>query len=134
MALQSLTGQSGVAQFAECEPKNLLFGPTSLTNLSHTIQVDNAPIIVAAFNFDAHDRILVEMVDGEGAGRNFAPFCPRGAQESLVYTRNVLPIAIPGRYRFVLDRDDSSPPSIGLVTVRYHEATMMHEWLTAYLK
>ncbi|OLL27461.1 hypothetical protein BTH42_31950 [Burkholderia sp. SRS-W-2-2016] len=134
MGLQSLVGQPGVWQSADSEPRNLLFGPDSATNLSHIIQVDASPIIVRAFNLDTHDRVLVEMVDGEGAGRHFAPFCPRGGQENLVASRNLLPIGIPGRYRFVLDRDDGGTPALGLVTVRYHEVTMMHEWLTAYLK
>ena len=134
MALQSVTGQAGATLFAECDPHNLLFGPTSASNVSHIIQIDITPIIVKAFNFETHDRVRVEMVDGDGAGRNFAPFCPRGAQESLVFTRNVLPIAIPGRYRFVLDRDDGEAPAIGLVVVRYHDVTMMHEWLTPYLR
>ncbi|MEB2499545.1 hypothetical protein [Burkholderia cenocepacia] len=134
MGLNASIGQPGVWQSAENDARNLLFGPDSTGNLSHTIQVDISPIIVRAFNLDTHDRVRVEMVDGDGAGRHFAPFCPRGVQESLVATRNVLPIAIPGRYRFVLDRDDGGQPAVGIVTVRYHDVTMTHEWLVAYLK
>ncbi len=36
--------------------------------------------------------------------------CPIDGQAHLHKARNVLPIAIPGRYRFVLHREDGSPP------------------------
>lgn len=111
-----------------------LFGPTSESNVSPVVQVDDDPIVVRAFNLTPGDEVLVEMVDGEGAGRDYAPFCPIAGQAHLHAARNVLPIAIPGRYRFVLQRTDGGLPPLGLVVVRYHKATMSHEWLTAYLR
>jgi hypothetical protein len=134
MALQSKVGRSGPWQPGESEPANTLFGPTSDSNVSHAVTIDDDPIVVRAFNLVDGDVVLVEMVDGEGAGRYFAPFCPNGMQACLTNYRNVLPIAIPGRYRFVLHRDDGAPPPVGLAVVRYHTATMSHEWLTAYLR
>ncbi|SIO50621.1 hypothetical protein SAMN05444172_2588 [Burkholderia sp. GAS332] len=112
---------------------SLLFGADSDSNLSHTIQVDDDPIIVKAYNLVEGDVVLVEMVDGDGAGRAFAPFCPINGQACLTVSRNNLPIGIPGRYRFVLSRTDGSEPPIGQVIVRFGKATMSHEWLTAYM-
>lgn len=113
---------------------SLIFGPESDSNLSHTIQVDDDPIVVKAYNLVDGDVVLVEMVDGDGAGRAFAPFCPINGQASLTSIRNNLPIGIPGRYRFVLTRTDEGAPAVGQVVVRFSKATMSHEWLTAYMQ
>lgn len=135
MGLQSSVGRAGnVWSAGESDSANTLFGFHSDSNLSQVITVDDDPVVVKAFNLTDGDEVLVEMVDGEGAGRMFAPFCPRGGQENLRVDRNVLPIAIPGRYRFVLQRTDGGPPPLGQVVVRYHKATMSHEWLTAYMR
>ena len=134
MALQSKVGRPGAFPAGESDRANTLFGPTSDSNVSHTITVDDDPIVVRAFNLVDGDVVLVEMVDGEGAGRNFAPFCANGMQACLTNWRNVLPIAIPGRYRFILHRDDGNPPPVGLAVVRYHTATRSHEGLAAYLR
>ncbi|WP_333679884.1 hypothetical protein [Dyella sp.] len=134
MALHTSVGRVNARGSGDNEGPNTLFGPTSDSNVSPVIQVEDDPIVVRAFNLVEGDVVLVEMVDGEGAGRDYAPFCPFDGQSNLTRTRNVLPIGVPGRYRFVLARDDGGEPSIGLCTVRYQRATMSHEWLVAYLR
>jgi len=134
MALHSQVGRPKVWPAGESDAANTLFGPHSESNVSQTITVDDDPIVVRAFNLVDGDVVLVEMVDGEGAGRQFGPFCPINGQAHLHAARNVLPIAIPGRYRFVLHRDDGADPPLREVVVRYHTATMSHEWLSAYLR
>ncbi|WP_167357762.1 hypothetical protein [Caballeronia temeraria] len=102
--------------------------------MSRNVEVGAVPIVVRAFNLQAEDVVLVEMIDGDGAGSMFSPFCPFDGQSTLTMKRNVLPIGLPGRYRFVLQRTDGGSPALGLVTVRASQAPMSHEFLGAYLK
>lgn len=134
MAINSNVGRSLSRAGGDAERAGLIFGAESTSNLSHVVQVETDPIVVRAYNLTDGDEVLVEMVDGEGAGRMFAPFCPFDGQSSLTARRNVLPIGIPGRYRFVLQRTDGQPPALGLVVVRTHRVAMSHEWLTAYMQ
>lgn len=134
MALTTNVGRSVARAGGDAERAGLIFGPESTSNLSHVVQVESDPIVVRAYNLTDGDEVLVEMVDGEGAGRMFAPFCPFDGQSALTARRNVLPIGIPGRYRFVLQRTDGESPALGMVVVRTHRVAMSHEWLSAYMQ
>lgn len=133
MALNSNVGRNGNAWIVG----ERIFDECSQSNVSEQVTIDDDPIVVKAFNLEQDDVLLVEMIEGEGAGRYFAPFCPPYAkgQENLRFDKNVLPIAINGRYRFVLQRvNPQEPPAIGQVIVIWHKVAMTHEWLSAYLK
>lgn len=134
MALNSNVGRRTARAGGDAERAGLIFGAESTSNLSHIVQVETDPIVVRAYNLTDGDEVLVEMVDGEGAGRMFAPFCPFDGQATLTARRNVLPIGIPGRYRFVLQRTDGTTPPLGQVLVRVHSVAMSHEWLSAYMQ
>ncbi|MBB5448213.1 MULTISPECIES: hypothetical protein [unclassified Paraburkholderia] len=134
MALHTNIGRRQARAGGDAARAGLIFGAESSSNLSHVVQVENDPIVVRAYNLTDGDVVLVEMVDGDGAGRMFAPFCPFDGQSALTARRNVLPIGIPGRYRFVLQRTDGDPPALGLVVVRAHPVAMSHEWLSAYMQ
>ncbi|KVD35434.1 hypothetical protein WI84_16320 [Burkholderia ubonensis] len=134
MAHQSISGRGGNRASADNDSASLIFGPQSDSNVSHIVQVEHDPIVVKAYNLTDGDEVRVEMVDGDGAGSMFAPFCPFDGQSTLTHTRTVLPIGIPGRYRFVLQRSDGGTPPLGLVLVRAHPAQMSHDWLIAYLR
>lgn len=133
MALNSNVGRNGNAWIVG----ENIFDECSDSNVSDLVTVDDDPIVIKAFNLEQDDIILVEMVAGEGAGRYFAPFCPPYAkgQENLKSTKNVLPIALNGRYRFILQRaNPAEMPAIGQVIVIWHKVAMTHEWVSAYLK
>ncbi|NML34524.1 hypothetical protein [Paraburkholderia antibiotica] len=134
MANQTLTGRHGRRASADSEPSSLIFGPLSESNVSHIVQVDTDPFVVRAYNLTEGDVVVVEMVDGDGAGSMFAPFCPFDGQSSLTYTRNVLVIGIPGRYRFVLQRTDGEAVPLGMAFVRAYPAQMSHDYLVAYMR
>lgn len=134
MALHSSVGRQGNVTSGQGNPaSNYLFDTESQTNLSAVVTVDDDPIVVKAFNLEATDIVLVEMVAGSGSGDVAAPFSPRGVQESLTMNRNVLPIGMSGRYRFTLQTTGSGLPRIGLVLVVYHKVAMTHEWVNAYM-
>lgn len=118
----------------ETQRDSLIFGPLSTTNVSHVVTVEHDPLVIRCYNLTPGDLVQVEMVDGDGAGDMFAPFCPFGGQATLTYDRNVMPIGMPGRYRFVLARDDGSAPPVGMVVVRAFNAQSSHDFLGAYLQ
>jgi hypothetical protein len=130
MSTHNIAGRAS----ADADAGTLIFGPMSASNVSHILQIERDPIVLKGYNLTEGDEVLVEMVDGDGAGTQFAPFCPFNGQALMTFARNVLPIGIPGRYRFILTRADGAPPPVGQVIVRAHAVRMSVEWLTAYIQ
>lgn len=116
-------GRTKTTGFMSGNEGNELFGPQTPTEVSNVVQIDDEPIVVRAHGLRPGDRVLVEMVDGEGAGEYFSPYMRRGSQLRLTRKCNHVAIAVPGRYRFVLEGQ------LGLAYVRYFRASMTHEFL-----
>ena len=134
MVQNAAVGRQITRATSDADHSHILFGPDSQSNLSHVLQVENDPVAIRAFNLADGDEVLVEMVGGDGAGTLYAPFCPINGQATLTNVRNVLPIGISGRYRFVLQRSDGGTPPVGQVTVMSARVSMSHEWLSAYMQ
>lgn len=100
-----------------------LFGPKSVSEVSDVVQVDDQPIIVRAHALGFGEKVLVEIVDGKNDGEYFSPFNKQGRQVRLTRNCNVIAIATPGRYRFILCG------TLGIVNVLYFRASMTHEFL-----
>ncbi|SIO50611.1 hypothetical protein SAMN05444172_2587 [Burkholderia sp. GAS332] len=109
--------------FMENDEGNELFGPKTQTEISNVVQVQDEPIVIRAHHLDIGERVLVEMVDGAGAGEHFSPYMRNGCQVALTRKCNLTAIAMPGRYRFVLEG------TLGVAYVRYFRASMTHEFL-----
>ncbi|MBB5448214.1 MULTISPECIES: hypothetical protein [unclassified Paraburkholderia] len=101
----------------------VLFGPDSLDPVSATIQVDDEPVIVRAHALGLGESVRVELVDGPGEGKYFTPYMMSGRQVVMTRKCNQIAIAIPGRYRFILDG------ALGGAYVSYFAASMTHEFL-----
>lgn len=101
----------------------VLFGPDSLDLISPTIQIDDEPVIVRAHGLGVGESVRVELVDGPGEGRYFTPYMMSGCQVVMTRKCNQIAIAIPGRYRFILDG------ALSGAYVSYFAASMTHEFL-----
>lgn len=101
----------------------VLFGPDTLDAVSATIQVDDEPVIVRAHALGVGESVRVEMVDGPGEGKYFTPYMMRGCQVVMTRKCNQIAIAVPGRYRFILDG------AAGAAYVIAFSASMSHEFL-----
>ncbi|KVO05565.1 hypothetical protein WJ69_22965 [Burkholderia ubonensis] len=101
----------------------VIFGPDSLDPVSPTIQVDDEPVIVRAHALGVGESVRVEMVDGPGEGKYFTPYMMSGCQVVMTRKCNQIAIAVPGRYRFILDG------AMGAAYVIAFSASMSHEFL-----
>ncbi|MBN3777433.1 hypothetical protein G3O06_07695 [Burkholderia sp. Ac-20345] len=101
----------------------VLFGPDTLDAVSPTIQVDDEPVIVRAHALGTGESVRVEMVDGPGEGKYFTPYMMSGCQVVMTRKCNQIAIAVPGRYRFILDG------ALGAAYVIAFAASMSHEFL-----
>ncbi|MGF6936839.1 hypothetical protein OKW41_006001 [Paraburkholderia sp. UCT70] len=101
----------------------VLFGPDSLDPVSATIQVDDEPVIVRAHALGLGESVRIELVDGPGEGKYFTPYMMSGRQVVMTRKCNQIAIAIPGRYRFILEG------ALGGAYVSYFAASMTHEFL-----
>lgn len=61
----------------------------------------NERVLLRAFNLQATQKIVVEMVTGSGAGQIVAPAAIDGAALELTTTNTMMQIAAMGRYRIV---------------------------------
>ncbi|CAE6958755.1 hypothetical protein [Paraburkholderia domus] len=124
MSLDAGSGtRTGATGFQESDTSNVLFDETSTTNISATIQVDDEPAIIRAHHLDVGESVLVEIVDGLGGGEHFSPYMRGGSQVRLTRKCNVTTLAMPGRYRFILQG------VVGVAYVRQFRASMTHEFL-----
>ncbi|MCA8017741.1 hypothetical protein [Burkholderia metallica] len=101
----------------------VLFGPDTLDAVSATIQVDDEPVVVRAHALGVGESVRVEMVDGPGEGKYFTPYMMAGCQVVMTRKCNQIAIAVPGRYRFILDG------AVGAAYVIAFSASMTHEFL-----
>ncbi|NML34523.1 hypothetical protein [Paraburkholderia antibiotica] len=100
-----------------------LFGPNSQSDVSPTIQVDDEPWIVRAHALGVGESVSVEMVDGPGEGKYFTPYMTNGRAVVMTRKCNQIAIAVPGRYRFILDGVLGGAYVVGFA------ASMTHEFL-----
>ncbi|MEB2557219.1 hypothetical protein [Burkholderia cenocepacia] len=117
------TARTTATAFQDSDTSNVLFDASSTTNVSAVVQIDDEPIIVRAHHLGEGERVQVEIVDGTGAGDHFSPYMRAGRQVRLTRRCNVIALAMPGRYRFVLDG------IVGVAYVRQFRASMTHEFL-----
>ncbi|WP_333679882.1 hypothetical protein [Dyella sp.] len=117
------SGRTTPTAFMATNEGNELFGPQSVEPISNTIQIDDEPVIVRAHQLGVGESVRVEMVDGAGAGEYFSPYMRGGCQVRMTRKCNQIAIAVPGRYRFILDG------IVGTAYVRYFRASMTHEFL-----
>ncbi|SAK62591.1 hypothetical protein AWB76_03274 [Caballeronia temeraria] len=100
-----------------------LFGAQSVSEVSPTIQVDDEPYIIRAHGLGAGESVAVEMVDGPGEGKYTTPYMMNGCQVRLTRKCNLTVIAIPGRYRLILNG------AVGVAYVTAIKASTTHEYL-----
>ncbi|OLL27462.1 hypothetical protein BTH42_31955 [Burkholderia sp. SRS-W-2-2016] len=115
--------RTNTTAFQDSDPSNVVFDSSSVTNVSAVLQVDDEPVIIRAHHLGNGEQVCVELVDGSGAGEHFSPFMRGGSQVRLTRRCNVVVLAMPGRYRFVLN----GVP--GVAYVRQFRASMTHEFL-----
>jgi hypothetical protein len=117
------TGGSGRTRRTAFQSQQTLFDAQSIDAVSPTIQVDDEPVIIRAHALLAGERLRVEMVDGPGEGAYFEPYMMQGGQVCMTRKCNQIILAIPGRYRLVLDG------TVGAQYVIAFSASMTHEYL-----
>lgn len=103
----------------------VLFSPTSISAISHTISVLNQPVIAQAYGLTPSHTVDIEIVAGDGSGTLFAPFRMNGTSGQLNTDNTVFVLSVPGRYRFVLNG------TLNVVTVVQFAATSSHEFTSA---
>lgn len=106
----------------------VLFNDKSTQTNSPIITIDDEPVIIRAHALAAGESANVELVDGEGEGQYFTPYQRNGCQLKLTRKCNQIILAVPGRYRLVLN---GTPGASYIVYCR--GASMTHEYLLAEL-
>lgn len=97
-------GASGVPSAdSDRTPGTRLFGPGSVSEVSHNLHVDLTGMVIHAFGLAAGDEVTVQMVVGCKEGDLYEDVCIAGKKLTLTGSpcNNVLLIPVPGRYRLI---------------------------------
>ena len=81
---------------------NVLFDAASSSTISHTIQVDDRPFVIQAWNLVDPEEVQIWAVGGPGAGLYFSQVTHHNGAMVLTPLNNRIVIDVPGRYQFRL--------------------------------
>lgn len=101
------------------QPQWIFFNSKSVSNTSHTFEVNDQPVYLEGYNFSEDDTVTVKMVSSTGLTEDYKPI--RGTVQ-LTIDRTKVRIDYPGVYQLVFSGDN-----VANVTVLGYPGTMSHE-------
>lgn len=105
---------------------NVLFPNNDISNISHSFEVTDTPVVIRAFNTRKGDKLLIEQSAGNGCENLWGPLVLCTCQEGLIWPRSAFILGISGTYRLLYVRDDNDTSSFENITVTQNVAVSHH--------